>query len=209
MLAAHSAGVALTPAGLAAYGAAHPGTSTLSCLSVIVVKTRALASSIRAEIARGTSFATLARTRSVDTQSAPGGGAIGCVGDSQLNPPLGGVVARLGTGQVSPIVAYHSLYLLMKVTSRRAETYAELVSVVLQQEAPALARVLPALIGAADVTVDPQYGSWAQVGSLHEVKPHNAPAARFLLDPGALQAPLSGAPSSGGSGTVGGVSPAG
>ena len=84
VLAAHLAGTTLTAGGLAAYAASHRAATTLACVSVIVVETKATAAALRSRIVRGASFAALAKAHSIDTSTAPKGGALGCIPDCRV-----------------------------------------------------------------------------------------------------------------------------
>ena len=98
-LAAALAGVTLNPTDLAAYTAAHKNLMSLACVSVIEVAAKATATSLRGQLLRGASFAALAKAHSVDTTSAPNGGALGCIPDAEFNAPLGADLAGLNIGR--------------------------------------------------------------------------------------------------------------
>jgi len=186
---AHLAGAALSPASLAAFAARHRTEMTLACVSVIQVGTKAAAASLRGRILRGASFAALARAHSTDTSSAPHGGVIGCIPDTEFTAPLNNVIAALSVGRVSSPVAFSSAWLLLLVRQRTPETYAQLVPSVVAQEQGALNDLLPRIIRSARVEVDPQYGTWSTKASVARVQPNTGPPARIVPNPGAGTAP--------------------
>ncbi|MGH9304061.1 MAG: peptidylprolyl isomerase, partial [Acidimicrobiales bacterium] len=123
-LAAEAAGTSLRPSDLARYATSHRSLTTQDCLSVIEVRSRAVAAKLRTAIAGGASFAATAKAHSIDPSSAAAGGSIGCVLGSQLVAPLPAVVAALTPGTVSQPVKYQASWLLLLVTSRQTESAA-------------------------------------------------------------------------------------
>lgn len=188
VLAAHLAGADLG-SGLAAYEASHPGTLGLSCLSVILVKSRTEASSLRTRLRGGTSFASLARRYSIDTQSAASGGEIRpCLTPGQLTAPLGSIMATLAVGQVSAPISFRGDTLLMLVTSRQPQPFAQVVATLLSNQQAALSLAIQGFVRAAQVQVNPQYGTWSNSHSIAGVTPPVAPAAALVPNPAAASA---------------------
>jgi len=171
-LAAHLAGTSLAPSALPAFEASHESVATLSCVSAILVKARATAASLRSQILHGASFAALARAHSIDTSTAPGGGAIGCIPAAEFTPPLNKVIAALKTGRVSKLVSFRSDWLLLVLTQRRPESYPQLVSSLLTVEQGKVGDLIDRLLRSATVEVDPQYGTWNKKSSLPRVQPN-------------------------------------
>ncbi len=186
---AHLAGTTLSPASLAAFAGRYRTEMALTCVSVIQVGTKAAAASLRGQILRGASFAALARAHSTDTSSAPQGGAIGCIPDTEFTAPLNNVIAALGVGRVSSPVSFSSNWLLLLVRQRTSETYAQLVPSLVAQEQGALNDLLPRIIRSAKVEVDPQYGTWSTKASVARVQPNTGPPARIVPNPGAGTGP--------------------
>jgi len=188
-LAAHLAGTTLTPSALAALVRTHPGELSLACISVIIVPSKSEIASLRSRIARGASFAALARAHSIDQTTAPNGGAVGCIPAAEFSSPLNKVVAALRPGRVSNAIAFHGDWLLLLLTGRHPETYAELVSSFLSKEQSQLGRTIAALIRSAEVEVDPQYGTWNKTASLPRVEPNPGPPAGIVPNPSANVVP--------------------
>ena len=188
-LAAHLAGTGLTPAALSDYGLRHPGLTSLACLSVIVSNTKAEAVSLRRQVVRGASFAALAKAHSIDTSTAAQGGAVGCLPDAQYTPPLNKVVAALAVGHVSSPVLFSSAWLLLLVTQRRPETFAQQVASLVSAENSQLSAAITQLVRSAKVEVDPQYGTWDLAAKPPAVRPNSGPPAKIVPNPGASVGP--------------------
>ncbi len=184
-LAAKLAGTSLAPAALVAYAAAHKNAMSLACVSVIEVGSEATALSLRTKLLAGASFAALAKADSVDTTTSPNGGSIGCIPDSDFTAPLSTDLASLAVGHVSSPIAFSSDWLLLVVSQRQSESYPQLVSSVVALKQSALSKVFPRLIRAADVQVDPQFGTWDTKASLARVEANSGPPAKFVPNPGA------------------------
>jgi hypothetical protein len=189
-LAAHLAGTTLTPAGLERFAARYPNEASAACVSVIVVNTKATAASLRRQLLAGASFAALAKAHSIDTQTAPSGGAVGCIPDSDFSAPLNADVAALSVGRVSEPISFSSAFLLLLVTQRRPESRTALVSSLLTKEQSALSALIDHLVRSAKIQVDPRYGSWNLTASIPRVQPNPAPLARFVPNPGANSGPV-------------------
>jgi parvulin-like peptidyl-prolyl isomerase len=179
-LSAHLAGTSLEPGSLEAFVARDKNLWQEACVSVIEVASKATALSLRSQLAKGASFASLAKAHSLDTSSAPNGGYIGCVADSEFTAPLGTVLAALSVGHVSSPVAFSSDWLLLVVTSRQAESYSELVSSLNASQQTTLNTVFPRLLKAAKVQLDPQFGSWVAKGSIARVVANAGPASAIV-----------------------------
>jgi len=188
-LAARAAGTSLAPSTLATYVAGHKNEMSLACVSVIEVASKATAVSLRSQLERGANFATVAKAHSVDTTTAPQGGALGCIPDAEFTAPLDTVLAGLGLDKVSSPVAFSTDYLLLEVTSRQSEPYSELVTSVLGAEQPALNKVFPAVIKAAKVQLDPEFGTWSTSGSLAKVVANPGPPAAIVPNSSANAGP--------------------
>lgn len=195
VLLAHLAGVPLTRQGVAEYESAHKGASTQSCTSVIEVSSSASALALRKQILAGASFASVAKADSLDTSSASSGGSLGCVFPSEFTSPLDTVVADLPVGQVSPPVKFASGYLLLLVTSRPLAPLQQVASaIVLGQEAK-FSGLLAKTTGAAHVTVDPAYGTWADSSTGWRVEAPTGPPDALLPNPAAITPTASSASS--------------
>jgi hypothetical protein len=188
-IAAHLAGTSFRPAMFASYVARHHSEMSVACVSVIETSTKATASSLHDQILHGASFAALARAHSINTATASQGGAIGCVPDSEFNPPLNTVIARLAVGGVSEPVSFSSDWLLLLVTSRQTQTYSQNVSSLLGQEQGAIGTFFPRLVRSANVVIDPQFGTWDTKASPPRVQANAGPPAAVVPNPGANTGP--------------------
>lgn len=202
ILGGYLSGARLTAVGLARYARTHPRLAHLDCTSAILVSGKSLAEKIESELARGVSFASLARRYTIDTATASTGGALGCIAPSELAGDLGGVISRLGVGVVSPPVSFSGDYAIFLVTGRRPEGPSQLTAEILSTAGSKVTAFVNRLLGRATVEVDPSYGSWSEKRGAIGVRPPGAPASRFEPAPAAVQgvAPAAGAPSSGSSG---------
>ncbi len=117
-LIAHEQGADLTTAGLAAYVRSHPQAGTLDCVGAILASTKAASLKLAAKIAHGASFASVAKSSSLDTTSGANGGSLGCLLPSELPAALASVVTALPLGKVSAPVSYSGYWVLLRVTSR-------------------------------------------------------------------------------------------
>ena len=172
---AHLAGVALSPAGLSSYAAAHRSATELLCVSAIESRTRQAIVAIQKAAQAGASFAALARAHSTDVTSAANGGSLGCVLAAQFTAPLSGVVTSLATGVVSAPVSFNGSYLLLLVTSHHVAANAVVASVIEQNEDSVLNFKVASLFRHARVEVNPAYGTWSKVmGNWQVVAPSSS-----------------------------------
>jgi parvulin-like peptidyl-prolyl isomerase len=193
LLAAKLAGVPLSAAGLAAYASAHQSTAYNVCVSAILTTTKAAASTARSAVESGQSFASVAKVDSKDTNSASGGGVLGCLPVADFQSPLNTALESLAVGQLSEPIAFANGtttgYVLLLVTSRQAPTTLEALNVLVDAEDTAANRALAKAESTADVSVDPQYGTWREVDGDYEVVPPSGPASALLANPTAITPP--------------------
>jgi parvulin-like peptidyl-prolyl isomerase len=151
----------------------------------ILVKTEAEAQAISAQLAGGASFATLAKSESTDTQSAPTGGSLGCLTPSTFVPAFqtaaDAAVVGTPTAPVHTSFGYH----VILVTKAPASTYDDVKTQVrqaLQQEgSQKFQAAVDALNKKFKVHIDPRFGTWghttdAQGATTYQVTPPKAPA---------------------------------
>jgi hypothetical protein len=188
-LAAYEAGTSLVPSTLSGYVARHSNEMSLACVSVIEVASKATAQSLRTQLQSGANFATVAKAHSVDTTTAPQGGALGCIADAEFTAPLDTVLAGLKLHEISSPIAFSSDYLLLEVTSRQSESYSQVVTSVLGAEQPTLNKVFPEVIKAAKVQLDPQFGTWSVSGALAKVVANVSPPAALVPNSSANAGP--------------------
>jgi hypothetical protein len=128
---------------------------------------KAKADDVAAQLAAGADFATLAKSSSDDAQTGAKGGDLGCnpIGAyAQQQPEIDAAISAQAVGEPGEPVRTSFGYAILLVRSRGDLTFDEARSQ-LEQQVPTLARSAfqDWFIGAAkaaDVTVDPQYGSW-------------------------------------------------
>ncbi|MCU1351156.1 MAG: Peptidyl-prolyl cis-trans isomerase PpiC [Acidimicrobiales bacterium] len=155
----------------AAYEQQKQARSTV-CVAVIVVPTDAEARAAKARIDKGESFAAVAKAVSKD-QTAPTGGDAGCGPLSQIAQQVGLDVTKAKTGGVYGPIKNQGVVILLAIKSLTTPTFAELMPTLAKEIAPVGTKETSAeitkLLGAADVQVDPRYGSWDRAG--RRVKP--------------------------------------
>jgi hypothetical protein len=184
---AHAAGFGLTTAQLNQYFVAHESQFKTICVSVIQVATEATATTVRAAIEGGESFAAAAKANSTDTTSAPEGGALGCFSANEgAYPTVSTDVSGLAVGTVSQPVANQSTYLLLEPTSYEPAVFGAVVTAVrdavLGAGSAKASRQLTAFTKTADVSLDPRYGKWSPAVGVGIVPPES-PAPANLLAP--------------------------
>jgi parvulin-like peptidyl-prolyl isomerase len=187
---------------------------TADCVSRIVTSSESAADQVVAQLNAGASFASVAKSNSIDTQTAANGGALGCSFSQseveqqleQQNIPVGRPTAPVqssGSGQ----------WFIYEVTSQTLEPLSAVTSVVRRELLQATANVdrvskeIIAFAHRSEVTVDPRYGTWERA----TIVPPVAPPPQYLLATGtgsqsstgatSLSPTASGSGPSGGSGT--------
>jgi hypothetical protein len=175
-------GANLSPSAVAAFYAANKSSFTTDCVSRIVTSSQSAAEQIIGELNAGASFATLAKSSSIDTQTASNGGSLGCTfteatvdnGLQQKNIPVGSPLAP---------VQQSGGWVIYEVASQTVEPLSSAVSLVereLLQSTSNVNRVTAEIIAFAhrsDVSVDPEYGTWSRLS----VVPPVAPPSQYLL----------------------------
>ena len=166
------------------YYAANKSEFTVDCVSRIVTGSESAANQVVAQLKAGASFATLAKSSSIDTQTAANGGSLGCSYTQaavdqdleQQNVPLDQPttpVQNSGTGQ----------WFIYEVTSQTLEPLSAVQSVVrreLLQTTTNVDRVSKEIVAFAHrstVSIDPRYGTWDRA----QIVPPVAPPPQYLL----------------------------
>lgn len=190
VIAAHLAGTTLSTSGLQAYAAAHPNSTSLACVSAILLSSLAEATSARHEIVAGASFATVAKAKSLDQSSAPSGGVLGCHAVTDFAAPLDTDLEKLPTGTLSPPLKFGSQYVLLEVTARQAPTANEVLDALVNSVGTAENTLVNKASGHDQVSVDPRYGRWERSDGSWSVVPPQGPAAADLPNVAALTPPV-------------------
>ncbi|MCL4422970.1 MAG: peptidylprolyl isomerase, partial [Actinobacteria bacterium] len=199
-LLAHSAHIDVSMPALRSYYAAHRAGFATTCLSVIVVSSKAQALSLASQIAAGASFASLANADSLEAHATNPGGSVGCFPvDSSLPSELASVVDGVRSGPVSSPVSYQGDWLLFKVDSRTSPSFdqavaSEVRSQLLSGLSGSIQTMERRLIDHASVTVDSRYGRWRGAAGLaahsNILVPPTGPPARFVPNAAANRAPV-------------------
>ncbi|MGO8872469.1 MAG: peptidylprolyl isomerase [Acidimicrobiales bacterium] len=186
-------GADISPSAVAAYYEANLAEFTGACVSRIVTDSEAHADQFVTQIKGGASFAAVAEANSLDTQSAPNGGALGCDFTlAQVEQALQQQSVPVGT-PIAPIEDPSSgQWIVYEVTSQTVEPLSAASSVARREllqstdNVDRVSRELVAFARRSDVSIDPQYGKWKDLS----VVPPVAPPPQYLL------AAASGSPSS-------------
>ncbi|HEX3841329.1 MAG TPA: peptidylprolyl isomerase [Acidimicrobiales bacterium] len=199
-------GANISDAAIASYYAANQASFTTDCVSWIVTGSQDLANSYVAQIKGGAAFADIAKANSLDTQTAPNGGSLGCTfTQSQVLQALQISSAKVGT-PIGPIQDPSSgAWEIYAVTSQTVAPLSQVRSGVIQQllqtsaNGNRIAKEIQAFARRSAVSIDPQYGQWKNQGVVAPV----APPAKYLLASvtGQAQPPLPTRSSSNGSGS--------
>jgi peptidyl-prolyl cis-trans isomerase C len=175
-------GADLSNAAVLNYYAANQPQFAIDCVSDIATATQAEANQIVAKLTAGKSFATLAKSSSIDSQTASGGGALGCnFTESRVLSAL--QLTTVTPGQpVTPIQASSGMWVIYEVTSQTVVPASKAAPVIRQdllQTTANTRRVTDELLVFAhhsSITVNPQYGTWTGV----QITPPPTPPTRFL-----------------------------
>ena len=188
-------GANITNAAITNYYAANQSLFTTDCVSWIVTSSQDLANSYVAQLKAGSAFSDLAKAHSLDTQTAPGGGSLGCTfTESQVLQALQIQTAPVAT-PIGPIQDPSSgAWEIYEVTSQTVAPLSQVRSGVVQQllqssaNGNRIAQEIQAFARRSSVSVDPQYGRWKNQGVVAPV----APPAQYLLSAvsGNTQTPL-------------------
>lgn len=177
-------GADLSSAAVLRYYAANTAQFTTVCVSIIATDTQAHADQIVAQLDGGASFAAVAKSSSLDSQTAPAGGALGCdYTQAQVEQAL--QQQTVTPGQPIPPIQNSSTgqWLIYEVTSAQLEPLTAVASVVrreLLQSTANVNRVSKEIVAFArhsDVSVDPEYGTWQGL----TIIPPVAPPSQYLL----------------------------
>ncbi len=161
----------------------------VACSAHIQLATAAEAQDVLAQLAAGADLATLARERSLDTESGASGGELPCVTPGTLIPEFDQLLFGGDTGRVpTPVETQFGFHVLDILSVGPAESLD--VEGVEQAVTQALAEEAQASVGAwfsqavadAEVEVDPRYGDWDPTAARIDRRPSGA-ATTTTLDP--------------------------
>jgi hypothetical protein len=161
---AAAAGYGINEASFDRYFRAHTAQFDTICVSDIVVASQSQAQTLLSQINGGTSFATVAKANSLDSNTASNGGAIPCGPLVDYASIITTGIAGLADGQVSQPVSYNGAYVLFQLNSRVPSKFSTVKFLVegAMIESGSQQYVLEtdhALLG-AKVDIAPKYGSW-------------------------------------------------
>ncbi len=162
---------------------------TKYCASQILVPTQAAALSEIAKLRNGASFAAVARADSKDTNTAAGGGAIGCGLATDYQRVLGTAFAQavvaLQPGTVSQPVKTNNGWSVIEVTSATLPTFGQAIPVLVAQVLGTkgntlLGAAISKLANHSSVKVNPAYGTISRVSGQLAVVPPSPPSNAAL-----------------------------
>jgi foldase protein PrsA len=165
-----------------AYYNAHQDQFATACVSHILVDSKDKADAISARLAKGEDFAAVAKTDSIDTQSATQGGSLGCdiTQDSGLVPEFLAAVFSQPVGIVGAPVQTQFGFHLIKVTSRDVPPYDKVTDQARQKLAASgqdkLLSWLQDTVAKSKIVINPKYGTFDKSGSSPGVVPPARPA---------------------------------
>ena len=153
-------------------------------VSHILVKTQAEADAIEAQLKAGADFATIAKAQSTDTGSGAQGGSLGCLGAQPFVTEFQNAADALAIGATSAPVQTQYGWHVIRV---EAATFAALRSDVEQAYQQIIdakfQRWVQRQVAKADVTVNPQYGTWRKSQGGYKVVAPKAPAPQIRPTP--------------------------
>ncbi len=186
LLSAYVEGGTLTPAGVAAFAAAHPSVADQACVSVILVAKRATALSLEARLRTGSSFSALAKANSLDATTAANGGAVGCDYPGQFAGALATVIGSIGLNQPSAPSLFNSQYVIVEVTQRQAGSSSGAGLALVSAAANAEIALVNAAGHADSVWINSTYGTWSTTGGQNQVVSPAGPLNTLVLNPASL-----------------------
>ncbi len=155
----------------------NPNEFAAACVSHILVADEAKANELRARLAAGEDFATIARADTIDEGTKAAGGDLGCDITPETNfvPEFQLAVFTQPVGEVGAPVLTQFGYHLVKVTQRDVAPFDQVKDVARQKVTDAgQERVLALLqesVQKARIEINPKYGSFRKTGSSPGVVP--------------------------------------
>jgi parvulin-like peptidyl-prolyl isomerase len=154
-----------------------------ACASHILVATEEKANEIKGRLAAGEDFAAIASAESIDTESKPRGGDLGCdiTPDTTFVPEFLAAVFSQPVGEVGGPVKSQFGFHLIKVTKREVRPYEQVADLARAKVTDAgqekVLAVLQDAVQKARIEVNPKYGSFRKTGGSPAVVPPESGAA--------------------------------
>ena len=164
----------------------HPQDFANLCLNALVATSQAEATALRQQIAKGVSFASLAKTHASSPSSAASGGSIGCIPATSIPPQIASAIAALPVGGVSqPLEQVGTgaapVWFILQPASRSETPFSQVEGSIglniLSNHSQTLTSTLPGVLKQAHAEISPMYGTW---NSSRGVIPPASPPSRFL-----------------------------
>lgn len=177
-------GADLSAAAQFEYYTANVSQFTAVCVSRIVTASDTDATSIVTQLNAGASFSQLATSKSIDTQTAADGGALGCdftLAEVEQSLSLPSVAVGKPTAPMQDTST--GQWEIYEVTSESVEPLSAAASVVRRELLQTTANVnrvskeIVAFARRSNVSVDPEYGTWKAL----TIVPPVGPPSQFLL----------------------------
>lgn len=162
------------------------------CVQLIATADQESAQAAYDRVAGGEDFAAVAAEVSIDTTSAASGGDIGCVARGNLSSVFGDVALSAQPDDLLAPADGQGSWLFVQVNSTNTPSFEDsraTLAEALPDDSAAQAQVLLAeAFNAADVTVDPRYGTWDPSRGAVVPPVDRAPATTTVpeLDPTAI-----------------------
>jgi hypothetical protein len=174
-------GVDLSDEGLRKYFEEHKGDFSQNCVSHILVKTKAEADAIEAQLKGGADFAAIAKAVSIDKGSGAKGGDLGCNPKGVFVPEFDSAASTLPVNQLSdPVQTQYGFHIILVKERKEAafEDAREQARAALNAETQdAFRQFLGKAVSGAKVTIDKRYGTFEPpaTGQAPEVVPPAVP----------------------------------
>jgi hypothetical protein len=183
LLEASAAGYGLSASEQARFFADHPERFAEICLSDIAASTQDEATALRSQVLAGAAFADVAKASSIDTQTAPGGGAAGCFSPTtQGYQQIAQDVAGVPVGGLSKVTQGQNGYFFLQVTSRTPASAEQAQPAIRPTMLMAGRQAATALVRSeahrSAISVDPRYGTWTTLRGI--IAPPRPPANSVL-----------------------------
>jgi len=179
----------------------NPTEFATACVSHILVADEAKANELRAKLAAGEDFATLARAESIDDGSKANGGDLGCdiTPDTNFVDEFKLAVFTQPVGEVGAPVKTQFGYHLVKVTKRDVAPFDQVADLARQKVTDAgqekVLALLQESVQKARIEINPKYGSFRKTGGSPGVVPPESGATPTVPGAGALEPAPEPAPS--------------